>query len=111
MFPIVTLFEEVFNPDISVRREKAKSFSGCKSHPATFAPAGSNRSGGGSNPVVEASGAEGDAKSLGDCAGRNASERRAGLETGNAEADPAEIRGRLSSRGVTSDQDSAVPPG
>ena len=34
-----------------------------------------------------------------DHAGRNASERRAGLETCNAEADPARFRGRLPSAG------------
>jgi hypothetical protein len=38
---------------------KAAIFSGCKSHPATFAPAGSNRSGEGGNELVEASGAKG----------------------------------------------------
>ncbi len=32
---------------------------------------------------------------LGEHAGRNVSERRAGLETGNAEADLPELRGRL----------------
>jgi len=34
-----------------------------------------------------------------DHAGRNASERRAGLETLDAEADPPDIRGRLPSVG------------
>jgi hypothetical protein len=37
-----------------VRREKASIFSGCDSHPAAFAPAGSNRSGGGGNEIAEA---------------------------------------------------------
>ncbi len=40
-----------------VRRVKAAFFSGCKSHPATIAPAGSNRSSHGGNEVAEASGA------------------------------------------------------
>src|SRR5436853_6789898 len=36
-----------------VRRAKARSFSGCESHPATFAPAGSNRSSRGGNEAAE----------------------------------------------------------
>jgi hypothetical protein len=36
----------------SVRRAKAQFFSACNSHPATFAPAGSNRSGSGGNKNV-----------------------------------------------------------
>ncbi len=39
-----------------VRRDKAAFFSGCKSHPATIAPAGSNRSSHGGNEVAEAFG-------------------------------------------------------
>jgi hypothetical protein len=39
-----------------VRRGKAAFFSGCKSHPATIAPAGSNRSSHGGNEVAEAFG-------------------------------------------------------
>ena len=39
-----------------VRRAKAAFFSGCKSHPATIAPAGSNRSSHGGNEVAEAFG-------------------------------------------------------
>jgi hypothetical protein len=42
-------------PDPFVRREKAPIFSGCNSHPATVAPAGSNRSGSGGNEAAEAS--------------------------------------------------------
>src|ERR1035438_10134112 len=41
------------------RRAKARSFSGCKSRPATFVPAGSNRSGRRGNEVTGASGVEG----------------------------------------------------
>ncbi len=44
---------------LGVRRAKAAFFSGCKSHPATIAPAGSNRSSHGGNEVAEASGVEG----------------------------------------------------
>ena len=58
-----------------VRRDKAAFFSGCKSHPATVAPAGSNRSSHGGNEVAEASGVEGHIWWLGECAGRNVSER------------------------------------
>ncbi len=44
---------------VGVRRGKAAFFSGCKSHPATIAPAGSNQSRHGGNEVAEASGVEG----------------------------------------------------
>jgi hypothetical protein len=40
------------------------------------------------------SGVEGRRGRLGERTGRNVSERRAGLEKGNAEADPPELRGR-----------------
>ncbi len=45
--------------ELGVRRAKAVFFSGCKSHPATIAPAGSNRSSHGGNEMAEASGVEG----------------------------------------------------
>jgi len=41
---------------MGVRRGKVAFFSGCKSHPATIAPAGSNRSSHGGNEVAEAFG-------------------------------------------------------
>jgi hypothetical protein len=59
-----------------------------------FVPPGSNRSSGGGNEAAEASDIEGRVRRLGKHAGRNVSERRAGLEKGNAGADPPEIRGR-----------------
>jgi hypothetical protein len=59
-----------------------------------FVPPGSNWSSGGGNEAAEASDVEGRVRRLGKHAGRNVSERRAGLEKGNAGADPAEIRGR-----------------
>jgi len=77
-----------------VRREKACVFSGCNSHPATIAPAGSNRSGGGGNEAVEAFDGKGRLGRLREQAGRNVSERRAGLETFNVGADPTMARGR-----------------
>ena len=43
----------------SVRRGKARSFSGFNPHPATFAPAGSNRSSRGGNEAAEAFDVEG----------------------------------------------------
>jgi hypothetical protein len=46
-------------PDLTVRRDKARSLSGCKSRPATIAPAGSNRSSRGGNEAAEAFGAKG----------------------------------------------------
>jgi hypothetical protein len=42
-----------------VRRAKVSFFSGCNSRPATVAPAGSNRSGGGGNETAEAFDAKG----------------------------------------------------
>jgi len=42
-----------------VRRAKARSFSGCESRPAAFAPAGSNRGRRGGNETSEASDVEG----------------------------------------------------
>jgi len=42
-----------------VRRAKARFSSGCESRPATFVPAGSNRSSRGGNEAAEASGVEG----------------------------------------------------
>ncbi len=41
---------------LGVRRGKAAFFSGCKSHPATIAPAGSNRSSHGGDEMAEAFG-------------------------------------------------------
>ena len=41
---------------VGVRRAKAAFFSGCKSHPATIAPAGSNRSSHGGDEMAEAFG-------------------------------------------------------
>ena len=54
--------------------------------------------------LVEAFDGKGRLRRLREHAGRNASERRAGLETGNAEADPPEIRGRPPSLGEASDR-------
>jgi hypothetical protein len=42
-----------------VRRAKARFSSGCKSRPATFVPAGNNRSSRGGDETAEASGVEG----------------------------------------------------
>jgi Group II intron, maturase-specific domain len=47
-----------------VRRAKARFSSGCESRPATFVPAGSNRSGRGGNEAAEASGVEGHVSDL-----------------------------------------------
>ena len=77
-----------------VRRGKAAIFSGCESHPASVAPAGSNRSGRGGDKAVEASGARGRLGRLSERAGRNVSERRAGLETRDVEADLTLMQGR-----------------
>ncbi len=55
----------------AVRREKAAIFSGCETHPATVAPAGSNRRSRGGNESAEAFGVEGRDRRLGEGAGRN----------------------------------------
>ena len=48
-----------FRDKLSVRRAKARSSSGCESHPATIAPADSNRSSRTGSEVTEAFGVEG----------------------------------------------------
>jgi len=58
------------------------------------APAGSNRSGSGGDKTTEAFEVEGRLGRLGEHAGRNVSERRAGLEKGDVGADPPGKRGR-----------------
>ena len=84
------------SPDFSVRREKAPVLSGCESRPATVAPAGSSRSGWWRQQHrLKHSDATGRLGRLSDHTGHNASERRAGLETRTAEADPPLKRGRL----------------
>ena len=50
--------------NVRVRRGKALSSSGCESRPATFAPAGSNRSNRGGNEAIEAFGVEGPSRDL-----------------------------------------------
>ena len=59
------------SPDYAVRRGKAAIFSGCETHPATVAPAGSNRRSRGGNESAEAFGVEGRDRRLGEGAGRN----------------------------------------
>ena len=59
------------SPDYAVRREKAAIFSGCETHAATVAPAGSNRRSRGGNESAEAFGVEGRVRRLGEGAGRN----------------------------------------
>ena len=92
--------QELPYPEFTVRRAKARPSSGCEPRPANVAPAGSNRS---SRPGSEAagkhSGAEGHLGWLDEYAGYNVSKRRAGLEKGNAEADPPVCRGRPLSLG------------
>ena len=84
------------NPEIPVRRGKAPYPSGCESRPATVAPAGSSRSARRrQRHRVEHFDDKGRRGRFSEHAGRNVSERRAGLETGNAEADPSGFRGRL----------------
>ena len=58
------------------------------------AAAGSNRSDSGGNETVEASDGKGCLGQLREHSGRNASERRAGLETFDVGADPTKGRGR-----------------
>jgi len=72
-----------------VRREKALVDCGWKSHPGTgFAPPGSNRSGGGGNETVGASGVESRSGDLASMQAVTCRERWAGHETSNAGALP-----------------------
>ena len=74
----------------------APFLSGCESRPATVAPAGSNRSGRWRQRYrPKHSDDKGRRGRFSDHAGRNATERRAGPETCDAEADPPATRGRL----------------
>ena len=77
-----------------MRREKARIFSGCDSRPATVAPAGSYRSGGGGDEAVEAFETTG---RLGGSASRQAATRVNAVQApkqADVEADPVAIRGR-----------------
>ena len=91
------------SPQISVRRAKVHGPSGCKSHPARVVPAGSNRNGGGGNEAAEASDGKGSVRDSASAQAVTCSERRAGLEKGNAEADPPEFRGRPPPLGKAND--------
>ena len=51
---MMSAFKEKLVPTGNVRRGKARSPSGRQTHPATFAPAGSNRSSRGGNETAEA---------------------------------------------------------
>src|SRR5215472_1099110 len=87
---------------MGVRREKAALSSGCKTHPAT-APAGSNRSSYGGDEIAEAVGMRATNWWQRECAGRNASERRASLEKDDAQADPTTLSGKADMAGITSE--------
>src|SRR5262245_16930433 len=81
-----------------VRRDKAALSSGCKFHPAN-APAGSNRSSYGGDEIAEAFGMRVTNWWQRECAGRNASERRASLEKDDAQADLTAISGKADTIG------------
>ena len=82
-------------------KRKAVSSSGCRSRPAnSVAPAGSYRSGGGGNEAVGAFETHVSLWRCSEQAGRNASERRAGLEKTNVGADLAQRWGRPPSLGM-----------
>ena len=83
---------------LGVRRAKAALSSGCKPHPAT-APAGSNRSSYGGDEIAEAFGMRATNWWQRECAGRNASERRASLEKDDAQADPTTLSGKADTAG------------
>src|SRR5215831_17427877 len=85
-----------------VRRDKAALSSGCKSHPAN-APAGSNRSSCGGDEIAEAFGMRVTNWRQRECAGRNASERRANLEKDDAQADLTAISGKADTGGLPSE--------
>src|SRR5215831_15173034 len=97
---------------VGVRRAKAALSSGCKPHPAT-APAGSNRSSYGGDEIAEAFGMRATNWWQRECAGRNASERRASLEKDDAQADPTTLSGKADTAGLPSEtiRPSAAPGG
>ena len=88
--------------DQGVRRDKAALSSGCRTHPAT-APAGSNRSSYGGDEIAEAFGMRVTNWWQRECAGRNASERRASLEKDDAQADPTTLSGKADTAGLPSE--------
>jgi len=91
---------------ICVRRERRCSSAGMRPARQRVAPAGSNRSGGGGNEAAGVFDGEGH---TGDLASRQAlthSERRAGLETDNAGADPFAITGKAA---IVGDQSRVKP--
>jgi hypothetical protein len=95
-----------------VRREKVSIFSGCKSHPATVVPAGSNRSGSGGNETAEASDGKG---RMGDSASRQAV-TRVNAEQASKQVmwEPTQQRdgeGRCRSLQGNDSYPAAVPPG
>ena len=86
--------DDYYYPGYFVRRAKALFLSGCESRPVTFSL----------QPVAIGAIVEVTKRlkpsvqrvllGLGEHAGRNVSEHRAGLEMGNAQADPPRLRGR-----------------
>ena len=84
---------------LGVRRGKAALSSGCKSHPAN-APAGSSRSSYGGDEIAEAFGKRVTNWWQRECAGCNASERRAILEKDDAQADPTTLSGKADTAGM-----------
>src|SRR6516164_6448844 len=88
--------------ELGVRRAKAALSSGCKPHPAT-APAGSNRSSYGGDEIAEAFGMRATNWWQRECAGRDASKRRASLEKDDAQADPTTLSGKADTAGGMSE--------
>jgi hypothetical protein len=87
---------------MGVRCDKAALSSGCRTHPAT-APAGSNRSSYGGDEIAEAFGMRVTNWWQRECAGRDASERRASLEKDDAQADPTTLSGKADTAGLPSE--------
>src|SRR5262249_62076585 len=85
-----------------VRGDKAALSSGGKPPPAP-APAGSNGSSCGGDKIAEALGMGVTNWGQRECAGRNASERRANLEKDDAQADLTAISGKADTAGLPSE--------
>jgi hypothetical protein len=81
-------------PIFYVRRAKARSLSGGQTHPATFASAGSNRSSRGGDETAEAFDVKGHCGGSASMRAATSSERRAGSEKGDVEADPTVEAGK-----------------
>jgi hypothetical protein len=87
------------NTPFSVRRAKARSSSGCESHPATVAPAGSNRSSRGGDEAAEAFGVKDPLRGLASMQAVTRVNAEQASKSAMRKPTRSRIRGRLPSMG------------